>query len=380
MPDHKAYFAAQQEQYLAILDKLVRSESPSRDKAAIDRLGSQLAAHLAGMPGSLTRLPQTEAGDIYQFRFPGRSGGSQFLILCHMDTVWPLGTLAERPPRVEGDRYVAPGAADMKGGIVIALGALSGLHSLGLQPASDVLLLLTSDEEIGSRASRSLIEEQARQSQLVLCLEPGMPDGSLKTARKGGMTVKIKTTGRAAHAGADHAAGVNAIEEMAHQVISLQALTNYELGTTVSVGKIEGGVTTNIVPPACTAFVDVRIALPAERERMDRVLRAMRPRMPGAGLEVEISPGRPPMPRNEIMAAAYQKARQIGERCGLQLTEASTGGASDANFAAALGVPVLDGLGVVGGGLHAVDEYIEITSLTERACLLAALLTEWQVS
>jgi glutamate carboxypeptidase len=194
------------------------------------------------------------------------------------------------------------------------------------------------------------------------------------------MTVKIKTTGRAAHAGADHAAGVNAIEEMAHQVISLQALTNYELGTTVSVGKIEGGVTTNIVPPACTAFVDVRIALPAERERMDRVLRAMRPRMPGAGLEVEISPGRPPMPRNEIMAAAYQKARQIGERCGLQLTEASTGGASDANFAAALGVPVLDGLGVVGGGLHAVDEYIEITSLTERACLLAALLTEWQVS
>jgi glutamate carboxypeptidase len=380
MPDHKAYFAAQQEQYLALLDKLVRSESPSRDKAAIDRLGSQLAAHLAGMPGSLTRLPQTEAGDIYQFRFPGRSGGSQFLILCHMDTVWPLGTLAERPPRVEGDRYVAPGAADMKGGIVIALGALSGLHSLGLQPASDVLLLLTSDEEIGSRASRSLIEEQARQSQLVLCLEPGMPDGSLKTARKGGMTVKIKTTGRAAHAGADHAAGVNAIEEMAHQVISLQALTNYELGTTVSVGKIEGGVTTNIVPPACTAFVDVRIALPAERERMDRVLRAMRPRMPGAGLEVEISPGRPPMPRNEIMAAAYQKARQIGERCGLQLTEASTGGASDANFAAALGVPVLDGLGVVGGGLHAVDEYIEITSLTERACLLAALLTEWQVS
>jgi glutamate carboxypeptidase len=377
MPDHKAYFAAQQEQYLALLDKLVRSESPSRDKAAIDRLGSQLAAHLAGMPGSLTRLPQTEAGDIYQFRFPGRSGGSQFLILCHMDTVWPLGTLAERPPRVEGDRYVAPGAADMKGGIVIALGALSGLHSLGLQPASDVLLLLTSDEEIGSRASRSLIEEQARQSQLVLCLEPGMPDGSLKTARKGGMTVKIKTTGRAAHAGADHAAGVNAIEEMAHQVISLQALTNYELGTTVSVGKIEGGVTTNIVPPACTAFVDVRIALPAERERMDRVLRAMRPRMPGAGLEVEISPGRPPMPRNEIMAAAYQKARQIGERCGLQLTEASTGGASDANFAAALGVPVLDGLGVVGGGLHAVDEYIEITSLTERACLLAALLTEW---
>jgi glutamate carboxypeptidase len=380
MPDHKAYFAAQQEQYLALLDKLVRSESPSRDKAAIDRLGSQLAAHLAGMPGSLTRLPQTEAGDIYQFRFPGRSGGSQFLILCHMDTVWPLGTLAERPPRLEGDRYVAPGAADMKGGIVIALGALSGLHSLGLQPASDVLLLLTSDEEIGSRASRSLIEEQARQSQLVLCLEPGMPDGSLKTARKGGMTVKIKTTGRAAHAGADHAAGVNAIEEMAHQVISLQALTNYELGTTVSVGKIEGGVTTNIVPPACTAFVDVRIALPAERERMDRVLRAMRPRMPGAGLEVEISPGRPPMPRNEIMAAAYQKARQIGERCGLQLTEASTGGASDANFAAALGVPVLDGLGVVGGGLHAVDEYIEITSLTERACLLAALLTEWQVS
>ena len=164
MPDLKGYFATQQEQYLKLLDELVRIESPSTEKAAVDRLGAWLASYLASMPGSLTHYPQTDTGDFHLLRVAGKSADFRFLILCHMDTVWPLGTLSERLPRIEDGQFFAPGAADMKGGIVVALAALAGLHSMGLQPAGEVLLLLTSDEEIGSPTSRALIEAEGRKS------------------------------------------------------------------------------------------------------------------------------------------------------------------------------------------------------------------------
>lgn len=378
MEQLKRYLQQQSQQMLEEVEALVRLESPSRDKAAVDQVGAALQSRLEGLGLPVERFSRPEAGDLRLGRLHGGDSSAKFLLLCHMDTVWPVGTVAARPPRISGGRLIAPGAADMKGGLVVALYALQALQALGLQPAGEVQALFTPDEEIGSRASRQVIEDLARGSQLVLCLEPGMPDGSLKTARKGGMTVRLTTFGRAAHAGAGHRSGINAVEEMAYHILALQQLTDYERGTTVSIGKIEGGLGTNIVPPECQAWFDMRVRVAEERQRLEAEIARLQPRLPGARLEVDISPGRPPMPRDERMAFVFDAFQQIGRRCGLELTEASTGGASDANFAAALGIPVIDGLGPVGGELHGVDEYIEIDSLVERALLLAAVLLDWQ--
>lgn len=378
MADLKGYFEAQRQSMLAELEALVEMESPTSDKAAVDRLGQALQARLEQVGLEVRRLPRQNAGDLLLGRLSAPDTDRRILLLCHMDTVWPLGTVASRPARISGGRLIAPGAADMKGGLVVALYALQALQALELQPVGEILALFTSDEETGSRASRQIIEELAGQSQLVLCLEPGLPDGSLKTARKGGMTVKLTTFGRAAHAGGGHQEGINAIEEMAHHILELQRLTDYERGTTVSVGRIEGGVVTNIVPPECQAWFDMRITQPEERQRLEATVSQLQPRLPGAALEAEISTGRPPMPRDTRMAATFEQVQQVGRRYGLQVTEAGTGGASDANFAAALGIPVLDGLGPAGGELHAEQEYILIDSLVERALLLAVILSEWE--
>jgi glutamate carboxypeptidase len=377
MADLKTYFEDRQDEIMQILEQLVLIDSPSGDKDAVDRVGVRVEAFLQQQNIAVERIPRTQSGDLLLARLPGRRSDRKILIMGHMDTVWPLGTLAERPPKRIGDKWYAPGAADMKGGLAITMAVLQALQALKLLPQAEVLALFTPDEETGSLNSRGVIESLARDSQLAICMEPGMQDGALKTARKGGMTVRLHATGRAAHAGADHASGVNAIAEMAHQILALQAETDYERGTTVSVGRIEGGVATNIVPPECTAWVDIRMTVPEERVRMKQVLRELKPYLSGAALEVSESEGRPPMPRSEQMAASFAQARELGRGYGLALTEASTGGASDANLAFAVGTPVLDGMGVVGGGLHAVDEYIEVSSLSERALLLAAVLTGW---
>ncbi len=318
MPDMRTFFQDQRPATLALLQEMVQIESPTHDKGAVDRMGAFVFARLAGLLAQVEHHPRQQAGDLYLGRLPGRAAGSQILILCHMDTVWPMGTLAERPPHLEGDRYVAPGAADMKGGIAVVLAALDGLRQLDLAPAANLAVLMTGDEETGSLTSRGLIEDLIRQSQLVLCMEPGAPDGALKTARKGGMTVRFTAHGRAAHAGADHASGINAIEEMARQVLALHALTDYTLGTTVSVGKIAGGLATNIVPPECSALVDFRVTRPEERERLDRILSELKPQLPGASLEVQVGEGRPPMPRDEQMIRTFAQAQAIGQLHGLQ--------------------------------------------------------------
>ncbi len=372
------YFNQRPEEYLAQLHELVNLESPTSDKASVDRLGARVAEELRKRGVRVEILPRQHTGNLILGRLPGVSSEHRILIMCHLDTVWPSGTVEKRPCVVKGERFFGPGAADMKGGIVIALAALKGLQDLGLSPAAEVVLLFTPDEETGSLASYETIVEQARQSRLAICMEPGMADGSLKTARKGVMTFQITTTGRAAHAGADHAAGVNAIEEMAHQILALQAKTDYNLGTTVSVGRIDGGVATNIVSPNCTAWVDVRVTVPEERKRIRQEILALKPRLEGAALEAKETEGRPPMPRDALMVETFRRASQIAARHGLHLTEASTGGASDANLVAEFGIPILDGMGAVGGGLHATDEYVEIRSLQERAKLLGAILTEWE--
>ncbi len=373
----RRYFVTQTDDMVAALRRLVEIESPSRDKAAVDALGAVMAQEAQALGATVTLDKQSEYGDHVIARWDGTADKQQLLILCHMDTVWALGTLAERPARIENGRFYGPGGYDMKGGVVIALTALRGLRALGQWPARPITALFTSDEEIGSRTSRALIEAEARRSELALVLEPATAAGALKTSRKGTGSFLVTATGVAAHAGAAHDEGVNAIEELAHQILAIQAMTDYEKGTTVNVGRVQGGQRTNVVPDRATAWVDLRIAAPQEGQRMLKQLTGLKAHLPGATLEVRGRLSRPPMPRDELMAQTFGRAAAIAAEVGVSVTEGASGGASDGNFSAALGVPTLDGLGAKGDGAHALHEHVLISSLPERAALLAALLLRW---
>jgi glutamate carboxypeptidase len=370
-------FVEQNDATLDMLKQLAELESPSDDKAALDRFADRMELELARLGGRVIRYKQPVRGDHLEAHWGSVDPQKRILVLCHVDTVHPLGTLA-RMPLVERDgRLHGPGVEDMKGGITIFLTAVRLLREKKAWTERPVTALFTSDEEIGSETSRSLIEQQARRSALVLCLEPSMPDGSLKTWRKGVGDFELTTRGRAAHAGSDHQVGRNAIEEMAHQVLAIQSLTNYEKGTTLNVGVINGGTRPNVVPDKAHALIDLRVIDPQEAERVARLLLSLQAVMDGTTLEVTGGMNRPPMPRDERMVQTFQKAKAIAARLGLALTEGGTGGGSDANFVAPLGVPVLDGLGARGDGAHSEREHILISSLAERSALLAALLTEW---
>ena len=378
MERHKDYFNQQTQSMVADLTRLVEIESPSHDKTAVDQVSRLVAEWMQAVGAQVEIHPQPNTGNCVLGRWDGADGRARpITLLAHMDTVWPLGTLAERPVRLENGKLYGPGALDMKAGIVIALEALRGLQALGLAPSVPVNLLCTGDEEIGTHESRAWIEALASQSQLVLCLEPAIPGGALKTARKGTGHLRVVTRGRAAHAGADHAQGINAIAEMAHHILALQALTDYERGTTVNVGTIHGGIASNVVPDTCEIVADFRVTQPAEVERLRAALQILQPRHPQAQVEVELDVNRPPMPRDVRMAETFARVQAIARRYGWELGEGSAGGASDANFTAAMGIPTLDGLGADGEGFHALHEHVVIESLPQRAALLAAILHGW---
>lgn len=377
MSDLSAAIQSRQPAMLSLLSDLVQIESPTHDKQAVDRMADRTFQEMQAAGGAVRRLPVEASGDILVGEWAGTQPLKPILLMCHMDTVKPVGSLTEHPPRVEGERFYGPGAYDMKGGIVVALSALKTLKDTGASLTGPVILLCTSDEETGSHASRALIEELAHKSRLVLCLEPNIPGGVLKTARKGVGDFTLRVEGRAAHAGSAHQEGVNAIEEMAHHILTLQALTDYNLGTTVNAGVIRGGTTSNVVPAACEARFDFRVTVPQEAERLLQVVHGLKPVNPAARLVVEGGLNRPPMVRDQTMIQTYEKACRIASHYGLSLQEGSTGGASDANFTAALGVPTLDGLGVDGNGGHAIHEHVLIPSLGRQALLLAGLLHEW---
>ncbi len=370
-------FKDRQGETLALLKDLVEIESPSDDKAAVDRCADRVEAELKRLGGQVTRHWQALHGDhlVSQWGQAGEAGG--VLVLCHMDTVHPLGTLAKMPLVEREGRLHGPGVEDMKAGIAMLLSVVSLLSEKGAMPGRPITALFTSDEEIGSDTSRDLIERLARRASLVLCLEPAMPDGSLKTWRKGVGDFEVITRGRASHAGTDHQVGRNAIEEMAHQVLAIQGMTDYKKGTTLNVGVVQGGTRRNVVPAEARAQVDLRVIDPAEGERVARKLLSLQPVLEGTAVAVAGRLSRPPMPRDERMRQTFQKAQDIGARLGLSLTEGGTGGGSDANFVAPLGVPVLDGLGAQRDGAHSEREHILLSSLAERTALLAALLTEW---
>ena len=375
MPKLQAYFSQRTEQILDLLRQLVEIESPSTDKAATDRIGRFVAQVARDAGADVTTVPQERRGDHLLARWGEGEGG--FLLLCHLDTVWPLGTLADRPWRVEGERAFGPGCYDDKASAAIILMALKGLRDLEMAPSRPVTVLFNSDEEVGSGSSRSLIESEAGRAGMVFCVEPALPDGSLKVWRKGTGLYTITALGRATHAGADHEKGINAIEELAHQVLRLQGMTDYEAGTTVSVDMVQGGTRTNVVPDRAEALVDVRVRTAAEGKRMVAAIEGLEPVLPRARLIIEGGLSRPPMEESPLTLGPFQRAQEIGADLGLTLTASGSGGASDGNFTAALGVPTLDGLGAVGDGAHSPDEYVLVASLPERTALMAALLSRW---
>jgi glutamate carboxypeptidase len=361
---------------LDMVAALVRLESPSGDAAAINRNMTELASRLADIGGTVVRLPGGAAGDHVRAEFG--SGAGQALMLGHVDTVWPVGTLASRPFGERDGLLYGPGVLDMKAGLALAALAVRALaHAPGGLPGK-VVMLVTSDEETGSVSSRALIEAEALASKAVLVLEPALPGGALKTSRKGCGVFVLRAVGRAAHAGVEPERGASAVSELVRQIPRIEALRNQSEGTTVNVGVIRGGTRPNVVAAAAEAVIDIRAASAAEADRVTRALRALTPVDPRITLAVSGGIDRPPMERSAGVVMLFELARDVAAGLGRALAEGGTGGGSDGNLTAALGVPTLDGLGAVGGGAHADDEHVSVGDLAWRAALLAGLLRRIQ--
>ena len=351
---------------------LVCAESPSTDKVAVDRCGALLEAMLREEGARVTRLSQTVRGDHLTAEFTG--GPRTVLLLGHFDTVWDVGQIERMPLREQDGRLHGPGVFDMKASIVVALAAARRLGQAAPFSSPRVVMLWTTDEEIGSGTSRAHIEALARESDAVLVLEPSLPGGAAKTRRKGCGEFELTFRGVSAHAGIDPGKGVSAIHELAHQVVALEQLRNLGEGVSVNVGVVSGGTRGNVVAEEARATVDVRVQTMADAARVEEVIRALRPVNPGVRMEVRGGVGRPPLERTEGVARLYHQAKEVAAELGVELDEGGTGGGSDGNFTAALGVPTLDGLGPQGDGAHALHEHVVIDDLQWRVAFLAALM------
>lgn len=373
------YLLSQQEAMTRVLEDLVGLESPSNERLAVNVVADYLTRAFEPLDADVKRLPQNAFGD--HLRVTWGQGDRQILLLGHMDTVWPIGEIEERPFQIGKDRRTGlltgtgPGVFDMKGGLVVGLYAVSALRDLGLAPAHRLVFLFNSDEECGSPTSRSFIEEEGKRSDYVLVLEPSR-EGALVTWRKGVGRFELEIQGLASHAGAAHDRGVSAVEELAHQILRLEAMSDYERGTTVNVGVVQGGSRVNVRPASAWAEIDLRVTTAQEGQRMTQAIRQIRPANPDASLIVSGRMNRPPWETSQAGQTLFERAQRTGAKLGMELWPAGTGGGSDGNFTAALGIPTLDGLGVVGNDAHATTEWIDLASLSRRAALLAELLID----
>jgi glutamate carboxypeptidase len=370
------YFQERRDQMVQTIHQLVEIESPSDNKEAVNQLGTLLAGRFEGLGGHAKFHRVQKFGDHLQVDFAGSARGKPALLLGHLDTVYPLGTLATMPCRVADGRLWGPGAFDMKSGIALmlhAIGALRAWHE-DILPRP-VTVLLVSDEEVGSDTSRLITENLARKSAAVLVLEPSHGlKGAVKTARKGIGEYVLKVTGKAAHSGLDFEKGQSAILELARQIVAIQKLIDLKRGLTLNVGTAEGGTRVNVIPAAASAVLDVRVERKEDAAAIDRKLRSLKPFNRKCKLEISGGMNRPPMERTSSVAALYKKAAELAKQMGWKLEEAAVGGGSDGNFTAGLGIPTLDGLGGVGEGAHAIHESILISELPKRAALLAELI------
>ncbi|MBV8072640.1 MAG: M20 family metallopeptidase [Acidobacteriaceae bacterium] len=356
--------------------RFVECETPSDSPADVNRFVDLLTESARDIATPKTFRSPTHGRHLrLDFKLPGRRKKGRILGIGHSDTVWPLGTLKIMPFRNHKGRLWGPGVFDLKAGIVFFLYAARCLRDLDVAPAKNVSLLVVSDEEIGSKTSRALTEAEAKQSDCVLVLEPGTGlDGKLKTSRKGVGGYIVSVEGKAAHAGVDFNQGASAIVELARQIDKIAGFTDLARGTTINPGIIAGGTRPNVIAAKAHVHVDVRVAHMKDAATLDKKFRTLRPFDKRCSLQVEGGLNRPPMERTKAIVGLFQKARQFANELGVHVEETSTGGGSDGNFTAALGVPTLDGLGAVGEGAHALHESILIDRIADRTALLAGLL------
>jgi glutamate carboxypeptidase len=382
--DLHEFCRANRDWILETTEALVRIESPTTDKAAVDRCGAELAARLEAIGGRVSRLPRADRGDHLLAEFPPTSLGaggrapSQVLLLGHFDTVWPVGQLDRMPLARSGGRLHGPGVFDMKAGIAIAMLATRALRETGAGANHRIVMLWTTDEEIGSASSRAAIEDEARRSQAVLVLEPSLPGGAVKTSRKGCGSYHVTVRGVAAHAGIEPQKGASAVQELAQQILRINALQDLARGISVNVVQVSGGLRSNVIPDQAHAVVDVRVPTASAASEIDDAFRGLRPVDARTTVEAGGGVDRPPLERTDLVERLYKQAREVARELGQDLAEGGTGGGSDGNFTAALGVPTLDGLGAVGDGAHALHEHIDIDTLPDRAALVAGLLARIQ--
>ncbi|HKW89001.1 MAG TPA: M20 family metallopeptidase [Candidatus Acidoferrales bacterium] len=372
-----AWLRTREGSIVRLLEHMVKIESPSHDKTAVDRMGALIAAEWKRRGARVTILRNGQRGNHVRAEISrGRSpSAGQILVLGHLDTVYPLGTLRRMPFRISSGRVFGPGTFDMKGGLAMALAAKDALRALRITTRRKLVFLWTSDEEIGSGSSHRAIEAEARRSKAVLVLEPAFgKDGRLKTQRKGVGEAEIIVTGRSAHAGIDPESGVNAVHELALQITRLRKLNNPRRGVAVQANVVDGGTASNVVPERASALVDLRVARASDVSALNRKLHALRPILRGSRIEIKGGVNRPPMERTPESRKLFSLAHSLAREIGFKLGEASTGGGSDGNFTAALGVPTLDGLGAVGEGAHSPRECVVLRALPQRAALLASLL------
>jgi glutamate carboxypeptidase len=378
MHHFRRYATDKQEEIISLLKEFVECESPSDSPQAVNRfvdLFVERSKHIAR--AKLIRNQSRGNHLRLEFQLPGRKKGGQILALGHSDTVWPLGTLQHMPFRREGGRLWGPGVFDMKAGLAFFLFAAQALRDLDIPVARKVVLLVVSDEEVGSETSRHLTESEALRSSAVLVLEPGTGlTGKLKTARKGVGDYRIAVDGKAAHAGVDFENGASAIVELARQIDRVAAFTNLSRGITVNPGIISGGARTNVIAAKAQVDVDIRVVRQRDAQMLDRKFHALKPVNKQCKLTVTGGLNRPPMERTPEIAALFRRAKLMARELGIDLEESSTGGGSDGNFTAALGIPTLDGLGGVGEGAHALNESILENRIADRTALLACLLAD----
>ena len=362
------------------IQRWVEAESPTRDKAAVNRMVDVVQSDVAELPVAVERVPGREGfADNLIVRNQAAGHGAGILILSHIDTVHPIGTLSGPLPfRRDGDRLYGPGLFDMKGGAYLALEAFRQVAKAG-SAKLPVTFLFTPDEEVGSPTSRHLIEAEAKKARYVLVTEPARDGGKIVTARKGVGRFEVHATGVPAHAGARHADGRSAIKEMAQQIVAIEAMTDYARGITTTVGVIHGGTAPNVIPQHCHISVDLRVCDEAAGREFEAKILGLEPFDPGVKLEVTGGMNRPPFEKSTAIDVLFRHAQAVAKGIGFDLQHTEmTGGGSDGNFTAALGVPTLDGLGIDGDGAHTEWEHGLISSIEPRTLLMLGLLETLQ--
>jgi glutamate carboxypeptidase len=369
------FLTASRAAFLSDLAALVNVDCGSHNKAGVDRVGEWIGARCAAWDWEVERIPLPEHGDCWSARLHG-DGAGRLLLMGHLDTVYPDGTAAARPMRFEGPKIIGPGVCDMKGGLLVGMHALRSLQIADFRNFEEILFFFNSDEELGSPGSRSVYEPIARVRDAALVLESARANGDIVSARKGSGEFHLRVIGKAAHAGVEPEKGANAAVELAHQILALQALNGLAPGVTVNPDVIIGGTVSNVIPAEAKVTVDVRAVDPAGAEAVTQALASLPSRMTVPGTRAEISGGfsYPPMAKTPAVNLLADLARDSARELGFEINDVATGGASDANVLASLGVPVLDGLGPIGGLDHSPDEYIEVDSLVPRAEMVAGLI------